>query len=230
MMAAYNEILRQGASAQGLAAQEAESFGAKFKTLKEQIGETVGQLGSNLLPVLEPLVQKFSEVATKVSEWVNNNPQLTQTIFVVVGAIGAFLAILGPIIIGIGALTVAAAGFSAATLPVTAAIIGVVAAIAVLIAIGVVLWQNWDTLVSKAHEISDSITKAIDGFTQKCSEKLEQFKTSCKTKFDEIKNNISNIWNSIKSITSSVWDSIKSLISNVWNGIKSTVSSVCSSV
>ena len=49
------------------------------------------------------------------------------------------------------------------------------------------LWQNWDWLAQKAHEISDSITNAIDGFTQKCSEKLEQFKTWCKDKANEIK-------------------------------------------
>ena len=230
MMAAYNEITRQGASAQGLAKQEAESFGMKFKLLKQQISETVGEIGSNLLPVLEPLIQKFSEVATKVSEWVSNNPQLTQTILVVVGAIGAFLAVLGPIIMTIGTLTVAVTAFNVAMLPITGTVIAVIAGITALIAIGVALWQNWDTLTKKAHEISDSITKAIDGFTRKCSEKLEQFKTLCKTKFDEIKNNVSNIWNNIKSITSSVWDSIKSLIGNVWNGIKSTVSSVCSSV
>ena len=80
MMATYNEITRQGASAQGLAKQEAESFGMKFKLLKQQISETVGEIGSNLLPVLEPLVQKFSDVATKISEWVKENPQLGLTI------------------------------------------------------------------------------------------------------------------------------------------------------
>ena len=223
MMAIYNEILRQSQPMTGLAAQEAESFGMKFKLLKEQISETVGQIGTNLLPVLEPLVQKFSEVATKVSEWVSNNPQLTQTILVVVGAIGAFLAILGPIIIGIGALTVAAAGFSAATLPVTAAIIGVVAAIAVLIAIGVALWQNWDTLVNKAHEISDNITNAIDGFTQKCSEKLEQFKTWCKNKADEIKTNVVNKFNELKDGAINKFNELKNGAVNKFNEAKTNV-------
>ena len=223
MMAAYNEIVRQGASAQGLAAQEAESFGAKFKLLKEQISETVGQIGSNLLPVLEPLVQKFSEVATKVSEWVKENPQLTQTILVVVGAIGAFLAVLGPIIMGIGALTVAAAGFSAATLPVTAAIIGVIAAVAALIAIGVALWQNWDTLVNKAHEISDNITNAIDGFTQKCSEKLEQFTTWCKDKADEIKTNVVNKFNELKDGAINKFNELKDGAVNKFNEAKTNV-------
>ena len=223
MMAAYNEILRQSQPMTGLAAQEAESFGMKFKLLKEQISETVGQIGTNLLPVLEPLIQKFSEVATKVSEWVSNNPQLTQTILVVVGAIGAFLAILGPIIIGIGALTVAAAGFSAATLPVTAAIIGVVAAIAVLIAIGVALWQNWDTLVNKAHEVSDNITNAIDGFTQKCSEKLEQFKTWCKNKADEIKTNVVNKFNELKDGAINKFNELKNGAVNKFNEAKTNV-------
>ena len=87
MMAAYNEILRQSQPMTGLAAQEAESFGMKFKLLKEQISETVGQIGSNLLPVLEPLVQQFSDVAKKVSEWVKENPQLTQDILKIVGGI-----------------------------------------------------------------------------------------------------------------------------------------------
>ena len=139
MMASYNEIVRQGASAQGLAKQEAESFGMKFKLLKQQISETVGEIGSNLLPVLEPIIQKFSEVATKVSEWVKENPKLTQTILVITGAIGGLMAILGPIIALIGTLTIAVTAFNVATLPVTGTIALVVGAITALIAIGVAL-------------------------------------------------------------------------------------------
>ena len=223
MMAAYNEITRQGASAQGLAAQEAESFGMKFKTLKEEINQVVGQIGTNLLPVLEPLVQKFSEVATKVSEWVSNNPQLTQTILVVVGAIGAFLAVLGPIIMTIGTLTMAVATFNVAMLPITGTVIAVIAGITALIAIGVALWQNWDTLTKKAHEISDSITKAIDGFTQKCSEKLEQFTTWCKDKADEIKTNVVNKFNELKDGAINKFNELKSGAVNKFNEAKTNV-------
>ena len=61
MMAAYNEILRQSSPMQGLASQEAESFGMQLKLLKESVGEAVGKLGAELLPVLEPVIQSFAE-------------------------------------------------------------------------------------------------------------------------------------------------------------------------
>ena len=157
MMAAYNEITRQGASAQGLAKQEAESFGMKFKLLKQQISETVGEIGTNLLPVLEPLVQKFSEVATKISEWVKENPKLTQTILVVTGIIGSLLAVLGPIIIMVGTLTIAVATFNVAMLPVIGTVALVVGAIVGLIAIGVALCSNWEEIKAFANKCWENV-------------------------------------------------------------------------
>jgi type II secretory pathway component PulF len=74
------------------------------------------------------------------------NPELTQTILVVVGAIGTLLAVAGPIIALIGTLTVAVAAFNIATLPVIGTIALVVAAITALIAIGALLIANWDEI------------------------------------------------------------------------------------
>ena len=152
MMAAYNEILRQSSPMTGLASQEAESFGMKFKLLKQQISETVGEIGTNLLPVLEPLVQKFSEIATKISEWVKDNPKLTQTILIVTGAIGLLLTVLGPIIMLIGTLTIAVATFNVAMLPVAGTVALVVGAIVGLIAIGVALCSNWEEIKAFANK------------------------------------------------------------------------------
>ena len=129
MMAAYYEITRQGASAQGLAAQEANSFGMQMRLLKESIGETVGELGSVLLPLLEPVVQKLQEVVDKIREWVQEHPKLAQGIMVAVGAIGLLMAILGPIIMLVGTIlanvAILGALFSGALAP--AIIAGVVA-------------------------------------------------------------------------------------------------------
>ena len=240
MMAAYNEITRQGASAQGLAKQEAESFGMKFKLLKQQISETVGEIGSNLLPVVEPLIQKFSEVATKVSEWVKENPQLTQTILVVIGAIGAFLAILGPIVMVIGTLTIAVATFNVAMLPIAGTVALVIAAIAALIAIGVALWQNWDTVKAFANKcwnaIKDYIVNTVKTTVSNAKATYEGFKSFISICFNAIKSVISTVWNGIvsafntgKSAVSSVigvFNNIKSSISSAMNSIYSTVSSI----
>jgi uncharacterized protein YjbJ (UPF0337 family) len=223
MMAAYNEILRQSQPMTGLAAQEAESFGMKFKLLKEQISEVVGEIGSNLLPVLEPLVQQFSETAKKVSEWVKENPQLTQDILKIAGGIGLLLAVLGPIVSLIGGVALAFAGFSLASMPVVLAVGGIVLALGLLV--GACIWvaQNWDMLVDKAHEISDNITNAIDGFTQKCSDKLNEFTNWCKNKSDEIKTNVVNKFNELKDGAINKFNELKNGAVNKFNEAKTNV-------
>ena len=245
MMAAYNEITRQGASAQGLAKQEAESFGMKFKLLKQQISETVGEIGTNLLPVLEPLVQKFSEVATKISEWVKENPKLTQTILVVTGIIGSLLAVLGPIIIMVGTLTIAVATFNVAMLPVAGTVALVVGAIVGLIAIGVALCSNWEEIKAFANKCWENVKKTISDvctalgeFIKATWEGTKAFLSTCwnlisslaSSIWNTIKTTISNVWNSVSSVTSSIWNSIKSIVSSVWDSISSLASSVFNTV
>ena len=245
MMAAYNEILRQSQPMTGLASQEAESFGMKFKLLKQQISETVGEIGTNLLPVLEPLVQKFSEIATKISEWVKENPQLTQTILLVVGAVGMFLTILGPIIVLVGTLTIAVATFNVAMLPIIGTVALVIGAIVALIAIGVALCSNWEEIKAFANKCWENVKKTISDvcttlgeFIKATWEGTKAFLSTCwnlisslaSSIWNTIKTTISNVWNSIKTTTSSIWNSIKSIVSSVWNSISSLASSVFNTV
>ena len=214
MLAAYNEILRQSKPMTGLAAQEAESFGMKFKLLKEQISETVGQIGSNLLPVLEPLVKDFSDVATEVSEWVKENPKLTETILLVAGAIGGFLSILGPITILVGGLTFAIASFNVAMLPIAATVVGVIAVIAALIAIGVYLYANWDTIKAKAKELCKNV-----------SDKFNELKGNVVNKVNEIKKGIIDGFNNAKNKASEVFNNIKTAVTDKINGARDAVKS-----
>ena len=202
MMAAYNEIVRQGASAQGLAKQEAESFGMKFKLLKEQIAETVGQIGSNLLPVLEPLVQKLSDVATRVSKWVAENPKLTQTILTIISGIGVFLVTLGPLLVMIGSLITSFAGLTT---------------IAGALSIGVgALIGTFGSVIG----IVVAVVAAIAGFIAivvKAYKENETFRNTVDTVFNNIKSIISNVMSVIKDVISMAW----SVIKVVWdNGLK----------
>ena len=164
MMVAFNEITRQSASAQGLAKQEAQSFAMQFKLLKQQVGEAAGTLGSALLPVLAPIVEKIGQVAEKMKAWIEEHPKLTQGILMVVGIIGTLLAVLGPILIVVGSCITMFASLTAAAAALgigMTALIGIpaliVAAIVALIAIGVALYQNWDTVKAKAQQIWNTI-------------------------------------------------------------------------
>ena len=202
MLAAYNEILRQSQPMTGLAAQEAESFGMKFKLLKEQISETVGQIGSNLLPVLEPLVQKLSDVATRVSEWVAENPKLTQTILTIVGGVGVFLATLGPLLVLVGSLITSFAGLTtiAGALGVgVGALIGIFGSVIGIVVAVVAAIAGFIAIVVKAYKENETFRKNVD------------------TVFNNIKSIISNVMSIIKNLISVTWSAIKV----VWdNGLK----------
>lgn len=154
--------------------------------------------------------------------------------------------------IATGIATAATTAFGAAVAFLTSPITIVIAIITALIAIGVLLYQNWDTVKEKCGQlkewlsqkwreikqgISDAVTGAMnkvsetfEGIRSAISEKVEAAKRLASEKFESIKSTISNTLNAIKSVVSSVLNSIKSVFSSVWNGIKSTVSSVVNGV
>ena len=234
MMAVYNEILKQSASAEGLAKQESESFGSQMRLLKESIGETVGQLGDALLPILEPIVSKMQEVVEKVSNWIQENPKLAQAILIVVGAVGALLAIAGPIVMAIGMASVAMAGFSMASLPVIGTIAAIVAGITLLVAAIALIATNWDSIKAKTIEVWNNIKtfcmNTWNSIKASASAIWNGIKTGIVNIVQGIVNGIKNFLNNVKSFWSSVWNAVKSVASSVWNGIKSVISSVCNGI
>ena len=234
MMAVYNEILKQSSSAQGLAKQESESFGSQMRLLKESIGETVGQLGDALLPILEPIVSKMQEVVEKVSNWIQENPKLAQAILIVVGAVGALLAIAGPIVMAIGMASVAMAGFSMASLPVIGTIAAIVAGITLLVAAIALIATNWDSIKAKTIEVWNNIKtfcmNTWNSLKASASSIWNGIKTGIVNIVQGIVNGIKNFLNNVKSFWSSVWNAVKSVASSVWNGIKSVISSVCNGI
>ena len=234
MMAVYNEVMRQSASAQGLAKQEAGSFSSQMKLLKESIGETVGQLGDALLPVLEPIVAKIQEVVQNVSKWIQENPKLAQAILIVVGSLGALLAIAGPIVMAIGMASVAMAGFSMASLPVIGTIAAIVAGITLLVAAIALIAFNWDSIKAKTIEVWNNIKtfcmNTWNSLKASASSIWNGIKTGIVNIVQGIVNGIKNYLNNVKAFWSSVWNAIKAVASSVWNGIKSVISSVCNGI
>jgi hypothetical protein len=92
-------------------------------------------------------------------------------------------------------------------------------AIGALIAIGILLYKNWDTIVKVLGVAWEWLkTKAIDIWNG--------IKTWISTSWDAIKNKTSEVWNGLKSFLSGLWDGIKTKVSGVWDSIKTKTSSV----
>lgn len=187
----------------------------QIQQMKNAMGDLAEQIGATLAPVLADLANWIStNLMPKLESliaWFQSNPVAAKVIVAVAG----ILAVGGPLLIMIGTL-ISSVGSIMSILPMLAGPAGIViAVIAAIIAIGVLLYQNWDTIKAKAGEIKDWIV-----------EKWNALKEGVTNAVNALKQGVSNAWNAIKSTASSVWNGIKSTITSIVNGIKSTVTSI----
>jgi hypothetical protein len=124
----------------------AEATATESEKMAVAYGEVQEELGTALLPTM----QRLTEMAAKVATFFQKHPKILMAVVIVVGALA--LAVMA----ANAAMAIAAVVTAAWILPVLA----VVAGIAALIAVGVLLWRNWDTIKAKAADVWEAIKKA----------------------------------------------------------------------
>ena len=74
----------------------------------------------------------------------------------------------------------------------------VVVAIGALIAIGVLLWQNWDTIKAKAGELKDNVVNKITELKNGFVNKVNELKDGAVNKFNELRDKAANAMQTAK--------------------------------
>lgn len=153
--------------------QEAANKAAAFNDTMQRLGESFKGMGMAIAPVIADLVEKFVPIITDIivstANWMKENDKLVGIIVMVVGGIGVFLTVVGPLLIILPGL-VTAFGALSAILPLvgaafTAALgpIGlIILAIAAVIAVGVLVVKNWDWIKEQAAVIWDKIAIGLE--------------------------------------------------------------------
>jgi len=98
-----------------------------------------------------------------------------------------------------------------------------VVAIGAAIAIGVLLYKNWDKIKEKAHEMGKKVKEKWEDLKTATKEKFSNMGETVKNKFNEMKSNASTKANEMKSSIASHWDSMKTKTSNTFTSMLSTV-------
>ncbi|MBQ1573809.1 MAG: phage tail tape measure protein [Clostridiales bacterium] len=185
----------------------------KMKTSLQNLAITFGE---TILPIIEPIIQKITEGFAKISEMWNSLSPETQNMIVkalaIAAAIGPILVVIGKVVSGVGSL-IGVLGSLASPVGI------VIAVIAAVIAIGVLLYKNWDTIKAKATEMWENI-KA----------KWEEFKTTTAATFESIKTSLVEKWNSIKETVVTAVSNLKDSVSNAWQTLKDKISGVIDSI
>lgn len=204
----------------------AKTDAGKIQQAKNELGDMGEQIGAILLPAVADLVSWFQSnllpVIQRFIGFMKKHPAIAKfalAFALITAALGPVLVVIGGLISAIGTIITIAPALGAAFTFITGPVGLVVAAIAAAIAIGVLLYKNWDAIKAKARAVWNGIKTAI--FTV-----VKAIVTQVKVKFMAVKNTVTNIFNGIKTTASNVWNSIKTTASNVWNGIKTTASSV----
>lgn len=198
----------------------AKTDAGKIQQAKNALGDMGEEIGAILLPAVADLVQWFSvHLMPKIQqfiEFMKQHPAIAKfalAFAAITAALGPVLILIGGLISTIGSL-ISIAGALGISVGALAAPIGIaVAAIAGIIAVGVLLYKNWDKIKAKATAIWGKIKTTI-------STAVTTIKSTVTNTFNTIKTNVSNTWNKIKTAITHPLETAKSALKKIIEKIK----------
>ena len=133
-----------GGAAKETAEKQLNTLQGQLKLLGSAIESVMIPIGQALIPALGAIARFIAPILGRIAEWAKANPMLTQTIIVIVGAVGALMLVLGPLLIALPGLIALFGAITSGGLVVAAAIAGVGVAIGAVVA---VIASNWNEII-----------------------------------------------------------------------------------
>ena len=166
----------------------------QIQQAKNALGDMGEEIGAILLPAVADLVSWFQDnLMPKIEEfigWVQQHPKITLFALALLGIIavlGPLIMAFGGLITAIGAITGAFGAMAAAESIALAPILLIVAAIAAAIAIGVLLYKNWDKIKAKASELWTAIKQKFADIKKAITEPIKSAVDFVKRMIEKIK-------------------------------------------
>lgn len=226
----YNFVLEKTKNAQGDFERTGAGTANQMRVFQESLKELGATMGQNILPVITPII-------TKLNEWVQAFGKLDPGIQKIIIVIATLLAALGPVlsVIGsvitvgsglvtlFGSISTAVAGAGGAMALLTGPVGIAIAAITAIIAVGVLLYNNWDTIKAKASELWSSIVLTFENIKTSISNAWENVKTATLSAWENLKSTINSGLESIKTFLEPALNFYKTIFQNTWDIIKNIV-------
>lgn len=181
----------------GQAARESDTWTNQTGNLKQAWTDFTAMIGEKFLPAAVKVVTSISELV----EWMTEHETIVAVLAIAVGtlttALIAYNVAQTMATTGMTLATVAGTAFGSVMAFLTSPITLVIAAIGALVAAGVLLYKNWDTIKAKATELFNGL----------------------KETFGKIKTTVVDIWNGI-------WASVKGVINKMIGGAESWINGI----
>jgi phage-related minor tail protein len=209
------------------ALNSANEFNDAMDTLKAKTAGQFAAVGAEVATMLIPVLETLGDTLSKVLEWVGSldagTLQMIMTVLAVVAGIAPLLIIIGKVITAVGVITSALPVLGAAFAVITGPIGLMIAAVAAVIAIGVLLYKNWDAIKAKAKELWDNLKNTFNSIKQAILAPITSAIDTLKNinLVDIGKNIIGGLINGISSMIGKVKETVGNIAGAVTGGVKS---------
>lgn len=188
--------------------------------LKAQALATMIQAGAKAMLVLSPVLMSVANAIGKVLEYIS---QLSPETLKVIVAILAVIAAISPVL---AILSKLATGIAFLASPIGIAIVAITA----LIAFGVLLYKNWDTVKEKAADVAKRVKNSWNNLKQAVVTAVNAAKTGVTTAWNNIKTTVttaaSNILQSVRTSFSNIKNAIASPFQTAWSLVQTAVNKI----
>lgn len=186
--------------------------------------------------ILAPSIRKVADAISGLVEKFVSAPESTQKLIVAIGlivaAIGPLIFIIGSVIIWINRVKVALALMGTSMSGVILPVLGIVAAISALIAIGVLVYKNWDKIAAFGKQVWKNITMFVSDTANSIKKVWKSTGEWFNNLWKSIKEGADNVWTTIQEAPGKAadwiknkWTETKEFFSSIWDGIKEAASS-----
>ena len=196
---------------------QANEFNDSLDTIKAVGMVAFQQLGTQLAAYLAPAMEKVVDLVGKIANWFSNLSPRTQAL---IAGIAALVAVVSPLLIGLGKVSFAISSIISLIAVVGPAIVGligtlgpIIAVMAAVVAAGVLLYRNWDTIKAKAIAFKNAVLANFNDFKKQVTTTFNNIKTAIITPIQSAIEKVKGLISKIKG-----WFPIK--IGNIFSNLK----------
>ena len=197
--------------------KNANKFNDELDTIKALGLVAFQNIGTQLAGYLAPALEKVVDLVGRIAQWLTSLSPRTQTI---IAAIAGVIAVTAPLLIGLGKLSFAISSIlslGATLIPLITGVAGtllpIVAIIAGVVAAGVLLYKNWDTIKAKAIAFKNTVITNFNDFKNKVTTTFNNIKTAIVTPIQTAIDKVKSLIDKIKG-----WFPIK--LGKIFSGLK----------
>lgn len=198
--------------------------------------------------ILAPSIKKVADAISGLVEKFVSAPESIQKLVVAIGlivaSIGPLLLIFGQVVVtlqrvkvGFTAIQAGLALMGTSMSGVILPVLGIVAAISALIAIGVLVYKNWDKIAAFGKQVWKNITMFVSDTANSIKKVWKSTGEWFNNLWKSIKEGADNVWTTIQEAPGKVadwiknkWTETKEFFSNLWSSIANSASEMWNSL